>query len=84
MIMFIKKMNIWMLGFFVVVLVLIALLSVGQAITLAWLSSFPEQAERIEVLKTKFWVYLFTAIVASIFSVIGIVRIIKLNLNKNI
>jgi len=40
-----------------VALLLVAFLAVGQAITFAWLSAFPERASQLESLEIKFWSY---------------------------
>lgn len=45
----------WRLVFLMVVLLLAAFLAVGQAITFAWLSAFPERASQLESLEIKFW-----------------------------
>jgi hypothetical protein len=47
--------------------------SLGQAITFAWLSAFPEQASRLESLAWRFWSYaaLSLVLVVSISSLSG-------------
>lgn len=79
---FLTKLKIWHLGIVVVIFALIACLSVGQAITFAWLSSFPEHASRLDTLRIKFWVYMVIGLVAFVLSGVGIVRIVKLTISK--
>lgn len=44
-------------------LLVLALLSAGQAITFAWLSSFPERASQLQELELKFWSFAAAATV---------------------
>jgi membrane protein implicated in regulation of membrane protease activity len=53
----------WRLLFLIVGLLLLALLAAGQAITFAWLSSFPERASEIGSLRIKFWSYATISVV---------------------
>ena len=51
------------LGFLILALLLLAFLAAGQAITFAWLSSFPERASQLASLDIKFWIYATAAVV---------------------
>lgn len=47
----------WRLLLLILVLLLAAFLAAGQAVTFAWLSSFPERASQLPSLERKFWAY---------------------------
>jgi membrane protein implicated in regulation of membrane protease activity len=47
----------WRLVILIVALLLVACFAAGQAVTFAWLSSFPERASQLESLRAKFWSY---------------------------
>lgn len=64
-----------LLRFALLFLFLAALFAAGQAITFAWLSSFPEQAPQLESLEIKFWSY--TVLSASLF-IIDVVLLLRL------
>jgi hypothetical protein len=56
----------WGVGRLIALLCTVAvatLFSLGQAITFAWLSAFPEQASRLESLEWRFWSYAALALV---------------------
>lgn len=59
---FIKTLSGWKISLLALIILMLAFLALGQAITFAWLSGFPEQAPRIEVLKIKFWFYMIAAL----------------------
>ena len=43
---------------------IVALLGIGQAVTLAWLSAFPASESRLASLQFRFWVYLAIGLIA--------------------
>lgn len=47
----------WRLVLLAVAILIAALLAAGQAITFAWLSSFPERASRFAAYEINFWCY---------------------------
>jgi len=65
----------WRLVFLMVGLLLAAFLAAGQAITFAWLSSFPERASQLESLEIKFWSY---AVVSAVLIVIDLALFVYL------
>ena len=65
----------WRLVFLIVGLLLAAFLAAGQAITFAWLSSFPERASQLESLEIKFWSY---AVVSAVLVVIDLALFVYL------
>lgn len=65
----------WRLVFLMVCLLLAAFLAVGQAITFAWLSAFPERASQLESLEIKFWSY---AVVAAVLVIIDLGLLVRL------
>ncbi|WP_221063465.1 hypothetical protein [Methylomagnum ishizawai] len=67
----------WQLVFLMMCLLLGAFLSIGQAITFAWLSTFPERASQIESLEIKFWSYAAIALVFVIIDLGLLVRLIR-------
>ena len=67
----------WRLLFLIVGLLLVALLAAGQAITFAWLSSFPERASELESLRIKFWSYTTISVVLIFVDLILAVRLVK-------
>jgi hypothetical protein len=67
----------WRLVFVMVCVFLAALLAVGQAVTFAWLSSFPERAPQLESLEVKFWGYVAITTVLVIIDVGLLVRIVR-------
>ena len=60
-----------------VCLLLVAFLAVGQAITFAWLSAFPERASQLESLEIKFWSYSALAAVLVIIDLGLLVRLVR-------
>jgi hypothetical protein len=60
-----------------VVLLLAAFLAAGQAITFAWLSSFPERASQLESLEIKFWSYAAVSVALVAIDLALLVRLIK-------
>ena len=71
------KLILWRLVFLIVVLLLAACLAAGQAITFAWLSSFPERASQLESLRIKFWSYSISCAVLVIIDLALGVRLFK-------
>ena len=67
----------WRLVFLMVVLLLAAFLAAGQAITFAWLSSFPERASQLESLEIKFWSYAAVSVALVAIDLALLVRLIK-------
>lgn len=54
-----------------------ALLAAGQAITMAWLSAFPERVSQIPLLELKFWSYSAVAAVLVIIDLGLCVRLMR-------
>jgi membrane protein implicated in regulation of membrane protease activity len=67
----------WPLVRLIVGLLVVACLAAGQAITFAWLSSFPERATQLESLRIKFWSYASVSAVLVFIDVILVVRLTK-------
>jgi membrane protein implicated in regulation of membrane protease activity len=67
----------WPLVLLIVGLLVVACLAAGQAITFAWLSSFPERATQLESLRIKFWSYASVSAVLVFIDVILVVRLTK-------
>jgi len=81
---FFDSMRNWQRILLALFLLAISFLAIGQAVTLAWLSSFPAQAGRLEILNIKFWFYISAAAIAAIIDALVVVRIIKLKLNSQV
>lgn len=67
----------WYLMAGLVVALVLTALCIGQAVTFAWLSSFPAQAQRLDLLTTRVWMYGLTSAVLLVIDVVlalGIVR----------
>jgi hypothetical protein len=71
------KNMLWFQGFLVIALFLASCLAAGQAITFAWISSFPEQASRLESLEIKFWGYAALSIALFVIDIFVILRVLK-------
>jgi cytochrome c biogenesis protein CcdA len=56
---------------------LLAMYAMGQAVTFAWLSGFPERAFQLESLRSKVWGYGIGAIVLIAIDLILLVCLIK-------
>jgi len=56
----------WQFAFFVAALLITALLAAGQAVTFAWLSSFPERNAELGALRVKFWSSVCMSLMASL------------------
>ena len=67
----------WHRVLLMVVLLLVALFAVGQAITFAWLSAFPERASQLHELEVKFWSYIALAVVLVIIDLGLLVRFVR-------
>lgn len=67
----------WRLVVLMVVLLLAAFLAVGQAITFAWLSAFPERASQLESLEIKFWSYAAVAVALVLIDLGLLVRLVR-------
>lgn len=67
----------WPLVLVILGLLVAACLAAGQAITFAWLSSFPERATQLESLRIKFWSYASVSVVLVFIDAILVVRLIK-------
>lgn len=67
----------WRLVAVMVGVLVAAFLAVGQAITFAWLSAFPERAAQLSELETKFWAYIALAVVLVIVDIGLLVRLIR-------
>ena len=65
------------LAVFMVVLLVAALFAVGQAITFAWLSSFPERASNLESLEFRFWGYAAIAVALVLIDLGLLVRLVR-------
>jgi|OpeIllAssembly_1097287.scaffolds.fasta_scaffold2525779_1 TRAP-type C4-dicarboxylate transport system permease small subunit len=61
----------------VVVLLIAAFLSAGQAITFAWLSAFPERASQLESLEIRFWAYAAISVTLVAIAVTLIVKLVR-------
>jgi membrane protein implicated in regulation of membrane protease activity len=68
--------------FLILALLLLALVAAGQAITFAWLSSFPERASQFASLEIKFWRYTIVAVVLVLIDLVLLVRLIGQIKNK--
>jgi TRAP-type C4-dicarboxylate transport system permease small subunit len=67
----------WKLVFLMVFFLLAAFFAVGQAITAAWLSAFPERAAQLKSLEIKFWSYAAVAVVLVIIDLGLLVRMVR-------
>ncbi len=67
----------WRLVFVMVCLLLAALLAIGQAVTFAWLSSFPERASQLASLEVKFWSYMAIAAALVVIDLGLLVRMVR-------
>lgn len=67
----------WRVVFVMVGLLLAALFALGQAVTFAWLSSFPERAPQLESLEVKFWSYVAIAAALVIIDLGLLVRMVR-------
>jgi membrane protein implicated in regulation of membrane protease activity len=72
----------WRLVLLIVGLLLVALFAAGQAVTFAWLSSFPERASQLDALEIKFWSYATLSAVLVIIDLILLVRLVKQTKNR--
>lgn len=68
----------WRLVFLMMGLLLAAFLAAGQAITFAWLSSFPERASQLASLEIKFWTYAAVSAVLVVIDLGLLLRLIRL------
>lgn len=69
--------KLWFQVFLIIVLFLTSCWAVSQAVSFAWLSSFPEQASRLQSLEMKFWSYTVLSIVLFVIDIIYIKRVLK-------
>lgn len=67
----------WRLVLLIVGLLLVALFAAGQAVTVAWLSAFPERASQLEALEIKFWGYATLSAILVIIDLVLFVRLVK-------
>jgi hypothetical protein len=67
----------WRLFFLICILPCAAFFSAAQAITYAWLSSFPEQASKLEYLNFKFWTFAAFSCVILAIELLFIFRFIR-------
>jgi membrane protein implicated in regulation of membrane protease activity len=63
--------------FLIIVLFLTSCWAISQAVSFAWLSSFPVQASRLQLLEMKFWSYTGLSIVLFVIDIIYIKRVLK-------
>jgi len=70
-----EKLRIWQLVALVMVLLVSVFYCIWGAVTVAWLSAFPDQAARAEILQRQFWAY---AAAAGLIAIIDIVASVKL------
>ncbi|BCG95596.1 hypothetical protein [Mesorhizobium sp. 131-2-1] len=57
---------------------IMALLAIGQAVTLAWLSQFPASEPRLASLQVGFWVYLAIGLIALVAGAGAVLRWVRL------
>lgn len=69
--------NLWFRVLIIIILFLVACFAAGQAITFAWISSFPEQTSRLESLEIKFWTYTIASIVLFVVDLILVIKGIR-------
>jgi membrane protein implicated in regulation of membrane protease activity len=67
----------WRFVFLILAILLLAFLAAGQAITFAWLSSFPERASQLASLEIKFWSYTILAAILTLVDLGLLVRLIR-------
>ena len=67
----------WRLVLLALGLALAAFLAAGQAVTFAWLSSFPERASQLQSLETKFWGFAALSVVLGAAALALFIRVIK-------
>lgn len=67
----------WRSTLLVVALLLATLFFLGQAVTFAWLSTFPEQESRISLLRLRCWSYAALAVFSLVADVLCVVRLLK-------
>lgn len=72
-----KKITSLQLMFVIVILCIAAFLSAGQAIALAWLSSFPERVTQLKSLEIKFWSNAVLSVSLFLVDVILVVRLLR-------
>jgi membrane protein implicated in regulation of membrane protease activity len=58
-------------------LLVAAFLAAGQAITFAWLSSFPERSSQLQSLEIKFWSYAVISAILLLIDLVLIARVAK-------
>ena len=63
----------WRLVLVMLALLAAAILAAGQAITIAWLSSFPERASQVSSLEKQFWMY---AILSAVLFIIDLALLV--------
>jgi uncharacterized membrane protein YwaF len=68
------KRSIWWSFILSVVLFVVAFVAAWQAVALAWLSAFPQSAPHLDVLRTKFWIYVAVSALSLIACVVLLVR----------
>jgi len=56
---------------------IVALLAIGQAVTLAWLSQFPAWEPRLASLQVGFWSYLAIGLIALVVGAVAVVRWVR-------
>lgn len=78
----IKKLRTWQLVLIGVLLFVLSCLAVGQAVTFAWLSNFPERAGQLRELQIKFWTYITLAAIFAITDLAIIVHLVKLAIKR--
>lgn len=73
---FIEKWAGWKITLLITTISILSFLAFGQAITVAWLSNFPEQAARLDILEVKFWSYIVFGSLLFVFNIIVVFRYI--------
>jgi len=58
-------------------LLIAAFLAAGQAITFAWLSSFPERSSQLQSLEIRFWSYTAISAILFVIDIALLVRMVK-------
>ena len=67
----------WQLVILIVGVLVAAILAAGQAITLAWLSAFPERASQLKSLEIKFWSYVVISAVLVVIDLGLLIRLVR-------
>jgi len=67
----------WIYVFVAAASLIVALLAIGQAVTLAWLSAFPAQQPRLASLEFRFWVFLILGLIALAVGAVAVVRAVR-------